>query len=97
MDLQDDVAFVQAKCLGSIFIEDLGDFVDLCKVVARAERADLSQPALLGRFADLSGICARHAAALFGVRHIFGSGEAFAAGPAAAVGQDRVKLALVGV
>ena len=66
-------------------------------MVARTQRADLSRPALFGVLAHLVRIGAGHAAALFGMRDILGTGEALAQRPPAAVVQDPVELRLVDV
>ena len=74
---------------------DLGDHVDLGKMVARAQCADLIDAAFLGLVAHLGGIGADHPAAFFGVGDIFLAGKALFQCPAAAVDQDVIQFGLV--
>ena len=81
MNLHHDLTGAQTERIRRLRVEDLGNDVDFGEMVARTQRADLSHPAFFGVLAHLVRIGAGHAAALFGVRDILGTGIPLALAP----------------
>ena len=82
MDHHADLAhLVDAHACRGVAVEDFVHHLDLAVVVARAERAELRQAALLGALADLGRVGVEHAAELFAVLLVLGPCVAFAHTP----------------